>query len=169
MVRCTGGDRDFATIVRGALADGWDQRCMIFDLPRVSEGHAIYGPIEACKDGVVTATKYEGGTIAFDPPHVLVFANYLPNTEGTLSADRWRIHRVKSDKTLDKPIFGRTAESRTSGPIHGALNINRAPGVAGDILKELASGRERIAVPVREKRDNVAVDESPFDLLAELM
>jgi len=144
MVRSTGGDRDFATIIRGALADGWDQRCFIFDLPRVSEAHAIYGPIEACKDGTVTATKYEGGTFTFNSPHVLIFANFLPDCS-KLSADRWRIHRLLSDKTMDKPLF-----TRELATLHqGGLNITRPPN------------------DTMEKKDNVTVNPADIESAVE--
>jgi len=130
MVRTTGGDKDFATIVRGALANGWNQRCWIFDLPRVSEAHAIYGPIEAMKDGCVTATKYAGGTSLFEQPHVLVFANFAPDVT-KLSADRWRIHRIREDKTLDKPIFRRDAKDARHLPQRGTDTAEADPTPGG--------------------------------------
>lgn len=91
MVKQCGGSSNFATIMAGAVASGWDQRCFILDLPRSAEDYKFYGCLEEICDGCVTATKYQGGTILFNQPHVLVFANFLPN-RSAMSADRWVVH-----------------------------------------------------------------------------
>jgi len=45
------------------------------------------------KDGVVFSGKYEGGARLFPPPHVIIFANFLPDFT-KLSADRWVIRTL---------------------------------------------------------------------------
>lgn len=97
------GSYHFATILQGAIAAGWDQRCFIFDLPRTCEDLAFYGPLEEVKDGHVTAVKYQGGSLIFNQPHVLVLANFLPKRE-KLSRDRWRVHEILPDLTLKPPL-----------------------------------------------------------------
>lgn len=54
-----------------------------------------YKGIEAVKDGLVTNTKYECRQHVFNSPHVIVFANNLPNFE-MLSKDRWKIINLDS-------------------------------------------------------------------------
>lgn len=93
MVKQCGGSYHFATVMANAIASGWDQRCIVFDLPRSAEEHAIYSSIEEVKDGVVTALKYQGGTLLFNQPHVLVFANFRPKLSA-ISLDRWQIHEI---------------------------------------------------------------------------
>jgi len=97
----------FATIIAGAIDAGWDQRCIIFDLPRQTEDlDRIYTLLEACCDGVVTATKYQGKTVWFNKPVVIVMANWLPN-RGRMSLDRWKVYTIQADKTLaDNTLAG---------------------------------------------------------------
>jgi len=109
VVKQAGGSRDFATVIQNALKSGWNQRCIIFDLPRVAEQHSIYSPIEEAKDGCVTAVKYEGSTHWFKQPHVFVFANFEP-CRAKLSQDRWRVHTITADGSLRRSIRGASAE-----------------------------------------------------------
>lgn len=62
----------------------------IMNLRRSQEGHVNYNAIEALKDGLLATGKYEGGQTIFDSPHVVVFANFEPDTSA-LSADRWHV------------------------------------------------------------------------------
>lgn len=68
---------------------------IIWDLPRASKGHISYSTLESVKNGMVCNTKYETGTKCFNPPHIIVFANYPPDDEGQLSSDRWNIINLK--------------------------------------------------------------------------
>jgi len=102
-----GTSRDCATIIKGAIeGGGWTGWGLILDLPRSAENHIrLYSYIEEIKDGFVTATKYTGGTCVFDTPHLVVFANWLPQVE-CLSLDRWHIQqadRVGGGLTLIPP------------------------------------------------------------------
>lgn len=90
----------FATIIAGAIDSGWNQRCIIFDLPRQCEDlDRIYTLLEACCDGVVTATKYQGKTVWFNKPVVIVLANWMPNM-GRMSLDRWKTYTITRDRTI---------------------------------------------------------------------
>lgn len=66
-------------------------RVIIFDIPRANRGHISYASLEAIKNGLVCNTKYETGAKAFNPPHVIVFANFPPESPEMLSEDRWNI------------------------------------------------------------------------------
>jgi len=85
-----GGEKDSATVLLGHLDKHDNMDTIIIDLPRSSEDHQIYGSIEAFKNGLMTATKYEGKTFFFEDVHLWIFANYLPIFE-SLSEDRWKI------------------------------------------------------------------------------
>lgn len=65
---------------------------VIFDIPRSKEEHIdhFYTAIEQFKNGHFTSTKYEPRHMLFKSPHVIVFANFYPNTS-KLSMDRWDI------------------------------------------------------------------------------
>lgn len=95
----TGRINDFSTIIANELMAGWTGRTIIFDLPRKSKDYDISACIEDVKNGKITATKYNGMTMYFDEPHVVIFANYLPKP-GELSLDRWRVYEVTSDYQL---------------------------------------------------------------------
>lgn len=97
-VSAFGGMRDVGTIIANAIESGWDKRVFIADLPRDAETKAIYEPIEAIKNGLVTSTKYMGNTMCFASPHVIVFANFHPQKD-RLSQDRWRIYAIDSNSS----------------------------------------------------------------------
>lgn len=67
-----------------------DPKIVIINLPRTTEGHVSYASIESLKDGLIQSGKYEGGFRMYKPPHVIIFANFLPTLEA-LSLDRWSI------------------------------------------------------------------------------
>lgn len=70
----------------------------ILNLPRSKEGWCIsqYETLESVKDGLICSSKYEGGQVIFDSPHVYVFANWPPD-ESKLSSDRWNVVQLPSD------------------------------------------------------------------------
>jgi len=69
-------------------------RMIIFDLPRGTGSKISYTSLEAIKDGFITNTKYETGCKAFNPPHLVVFANFEPDEMDRLSADRWKVSEI---------------------------------------------------------------------------
>lgn len=75
----------------------------VLDLPRSKPKDAhmedIYCVLEGLKNGHVQSTKYEGGELMFNPPHVWVFSNYLPEAKA-MSSDRFKIWEV-DQKTYD--------------------------------------------------------------------
>lgn len=100
-VNQVGGAHNFATIVKTAVAGGWEGHCMFVDLSRADKDHAIYQPLEMLKNGCVTATKYEGGTTDLGGrPHIVVLANWPPDVS-QMSLDRWDIYTI--DESLNCP------------------------------------------------------------------
>ncbi len=58
-----------------------------WDLPRSLEGKISYTGLEATKNGCVFSSKYESTSCLFNCPHVVVLANWMPDTP-MLSLDR---------------------------------------------------------------------------------
>lgn len=90
-----GGQRDAPTIVKNALENGWSSKILVVDLPRTAETHSIYSPLESIKNGSMTAVKYQGTSVVFPAPKIVVFANFLPNKQ-KMSLDRWKIYKLST-------------------------------------------------------------------------
>lgn len=73
-----------------------DPGIVIVNLPRTSDGKVSYASLEAAKDGLVQSGKYEGGHRLFPQPHVIVFANFMPDINA-LSLDRWEIRHLDNN------------------------------------------------------------------------
>lgn len=67
---------------------------LFFDIPRAHKGHISYSAIECIKNGMVCNTKYETGVKVFNPPHIIVFANFPPENPDSISIDRWEIREL---------------------------------------------------------------------------
>lgn len=68
-------------------------RVVFWNLVRSQEEYVSFQGIEEVKDGFFFSPKYESGMVMMNAPHVVVFANFAPNTE-KLSADRWHIRNI---------------------------------------------------------------------------
>jgi len=66
---------------------------VIFDLSRTQEGFVSYDAIETLKKGFCFSGKYESGMKVYPKPHIVVFANWEPDTT-RLSLDRWVIKKI---------------------------------------------------------------------------
>jgi len=75
-------------------------KLIIIDVPRVSTGFINIGAIEAIKNGLVFSGKYEGAQLAFNCPHVFVFANEPPPME-KMSLDRWNIVQLRGGPVVE--------------------------------------------------------------------
>jgi len=73
-------------------------KALVYDLPRTHR-QVCYESMEMMKNGDFISTKYEGGRVRYNRPHMFIFSNNLPNTT-KLSADRWRIFQI-DDQTKD--------------------------------------------------------------------
>jgi len=87
---CQGGKHsDIINLVFNTNMD--EATTMFFDIPRAHKGHISYSAMECIKNGMVCNTKYETGVKVFNPPHIIVFANFPPENPENLSYDRWNI------------------------------------------------------------------------------
>jgi len=85
---------DIFHLVGEAIKEGWRAKGVVVDLSRSFESRwDIYASLEAMKNGRITSTKYMGGRHRFASPHVVVFANWWPDTT-KLSIDRWKIFEI---------------------------------------------------------------------------
>lgn len=75
----------------GILKDGGrPPKIIIIDIPRYNMDYISYGGMEEIKNGCFFSSKYEGGMVLMNSPHVIVFANQPPD-EGMMSKDRWKV------------------------------------------------------------------------------
>lgn len=88
------------------LMVGWreefetDHFCCIFNLPRDTNPiHVSYNSMEMLKDGIVENHKFECSAFLIHVPHVIVFANILPDFS-KLSDDRWEVYTIDDNKCL---------------------------------------------------------------------
>jgi len=72
-------------------------RVVVFDLVRTTANEdclkVIYEVLEMVSDGVLSSGKYDSTQMAIQPVHVVVFANYPPETR-TMSEDRWAVREI---------------------------------------------------------------------------
>lgn len=71
----------------------FESNLYIFDFERSMEDYISYAAMEKIKNGYYMSSKYESKPIIRDPPHMICFANFEPNTE-MLSKDRWVITKI---------------------------------------------------------------------------
>ena len=104
---------------------------VIFNFSRQTEVHKIYSAIESLKDGLVTSEKYNGKTLVFPSPHVVVMANYLPDLS-QCSLDRWSLRYIRDGYDLGWVYSG--------NDIKAHLNKVVPPGVSTkDALNEIVN------------------------------
>lgn len=80
---------------------GKEIELVVLDVPRANRNKISYKSIESIKTGMIYSSKYEGGQLLFNTPHVIIFANYLPQWE-KLSSDRWKVFKINEDYTITK-------------------------------------------------------------------
>lgn len=90
-------------------------KMIIIDIPRCHNNKVSYVSIECILNGMITNGKYETGTKTFNAPHVVVFSNYKPDLEDTLSLDRFIIKRIfrpsdeDTNQSINKQVFSQDA------------------------------------------------------------
>lgn len=95
-----------ATQLQEALKAKHSFLTVIFNFTRQTEEHKVYQALESLKDGLVTSQKYKGTTLYFECPHVVVFANYLPDiTQATV--DRWKIRTITRGEEFKHEFGGK--------------------------------------------------------------
>lgn len=88
-----GKGADMLYIVQQSLTKNRNLKTTIFNFTRSVEDYVSYQTIESIKDGILCSGKYEGSMEIFNPPHIIIFANFLPDIN-KLSKDRWKIYQV---------------------------------------------------------------------------
>jgi len=76
--------------------NGEGPNIVIFDIPRAVLDYVSYQGIEEIKNGCFASSKYESEMVIMNSPHILCFANELPDVE-KLSKDRWRFHDLNPE------------------------------------------------------------------------
>lgn len=86
---CSGKAADIKhMIVKQHELSGRYPDIVIFDIPRSNLQYVSYTGIEEIKNGCFASSKYEGGMVLMNSPHVVCFANEPPQY-AMLSEDRW--------------------------------------------------------------------------------
>lgn len=78
------------------------KNCYFIDLPRATshkDQHAIYSAIEEIKNGYAYDDRYTFKRKMFEPPHVWVFSNQIPDPN-LLSRDRWCYWQIINNMLL---------------------------------------------------------------------
>lgn len=91
----SGKANDVKCGVATAVNGGNPPKVCVFDFCRTSENFISYESIETIKNGIFFNGKYESSMIVFPVPHVIIFANFAPDTT-KLSIDRWVVKDITS-------------------------------------------------------------------------
>lgn len=67
---------------------------ILFDIPRTSFDYLSYTGMEEIKNGCFHSSKYEGGQVVMNCPHIICFANCEPDSY-KMSEDRWKITKIQ--------------------------------------------------------------------------
>lgn len=86
----SGKASDIKSGITTMVSGGNNPDICIFDYTRTSESYISYEAIESVKNGIFYSGKYESSMVIFNTPHVIIFANFMPQLTA-LSADRWVI------------------------------------------------------------------------------
>lgn len=89
-----GKEADMKFAIAERLDKGHAVPIVIVDITRSLEHYVSYSGIEAIKNGFFFTSKYKSGQVLFDPPHVIVFANFEPE-QFKLSEDRLVVKRIR--------------------------------------------------------------------------
>ncbi|QGH72493.1 MAG: Rep protein [CRESS virus sp. ctmn412] len=87
-----GAAKDNFHCVSSYLEDN-DLKVCLIDIPRCSMNSVSYKTIECIKNGIIFSGKYESNYKIFNSPHLIILANFPPNTD-MLSEDRWVVKRI---------------------------------------------------------------------------
>lgn len=115
-----------ASDIKYAVAQAVSKRkidIVVFHFTRSQEEFVSYQAIEEVKDGIFFSTKYESGMCVFDPPTIIIFANFAPDLN-KLSIDRWDVRDLGLPLCLLQPESGARKDlqevqggSRTGGGV----------------------------------------------------
>lgn len=80
----------------------FESEIYIYNIPRTKKKYLSYESVEKIKDGYFMCSKYESKPIIRNSPHILIFANFLPDVH-KLSIDRWKIYNIHDKKCVHIP------------------------------------------------------------------
>jgi hypothetical protein len=103
VLSCIPTEYHLATIIRGCIERGWDATAVVINVPRHECFTEFYGSLEKLMDGILTALKYNGIPMSFDPPKVVVFSNY-PLNKDKLSIGKIQHWKLEEGKYLDRSL-----------------------------------------------------------------
>jgi len=79
-------------------------RVILCNIPKSQEEKYVsFTGLEEVKDMLFYSGKYEGGMVNERPPHLIIFANWKPDTS-QMSGDRWRIIRIPDGQGAGDPV-----------------------------------------------------------------
>jgi len=89
--------KDLATLLMNTLLGQWTGEVLIFNVTRTIYESRPYmcQCIEAAIDGYLTAFKYQGGTVMYEPKAVIILTNDIPDLY-KVTTDRWRCYKIES-------------------------------------------------------------------------
>lgn len=89
----SGKASDIKSAISTMVEKGDEPQICLFDFTRSMEEYISYEALESVKNGIFFNGKYESSMVLFNIPHVIVFANFLPELR-KLSADRWDVRSI---------------------------------------------------------------------------
>lgn len=94
-----GSAKDCACWIRNIIENQrWRGDTLLIDLPRSYDGRdSIYEGLEMLSNSMCTSMKYVGGSLIWQPNHVIVTANFLPD-QSKMSKDRWKLWRIYTNE-----------------------------------------------------------------------
>jgi len=91
---------DVALVLKQELETKSTLPLIMVDLTRAFKDREIYNLLECIKNGRMMSGKYVSTRLRWNPGHVCVFANFLPE-KGRCTEDRWIIHQISGDPEKD--------------------------------------------------------------------
>lgn len=91
----SGKASDIKYAVSNLVNKGKPPRIIIYVCPRTYENFVSYDALECVKDGLFFSSKYESGMCLYPNPHVIVFANFVPQLT-SMTTDRWDLRHLST-------------------------------------------------------------------------
>lgn len=106
-IMLSGKGNDIKSGVASHVEKGRGLDIALFHFVRSQEQYISYEALECIKDGIFFNGKYESGMVKYNPPIVIVLANFPPELD-KLTQDRWNVvdYRRLRTKKLDHEACG---------------------------------------------------------------
>lgn len=93
------GSRSDYTCAINSILEARDLKIVIINYSRTKEDFVSYDAIEQIKDGAMFSTKFDSKGTIFDPPHILINANFEPDVSA-VTKDRWNIRKLVNGELI---------------------------------------------------------------------